>query len=328
MSLEPATAFAPHDAHGGGRAWQVLTAAARTSDARGPDDRPGTFGLSPDGGTLVPIADNHPDAVLRWHPGQGWTRSDPASAAHLAWMDLYLPLCSANAARPMTVGHLGQSLDGFIATQSGDSQFVTGPENIRHLHRMRALSHAVVVGAGTVVADNPQLNTRHVPGPNPLRVVIDPTRRLTAEHRVFRDGLAETVYACAHARLAPGETHLGNATIVGLADGPSGIDLSGLLAHLRARGCSRVFVEGGGVTVSAFLQAGLIERLQVAVAPFVIGNGRPAIRLPGPEVLRDCPRPRARVFRMGTDVLFDCDFTRTDDAAPQESWDPPIARVL
>ncbi len=76
---------------------------------------------------------------------------------------------------------------------------------------------------------------------------------------------------------------------------------------LRARGCARLFVEGGGVTVSAFLAAGLLDRVQVAVAPMFIGGGRPAFRLPAANLLRDVARPAYRVFRMGGDVLFDCD---------------------
>jgi riboflavin biosynthesis pyrimidine reductase len=74
---------------------------------------------------------------------------------------------------------------------------------------------------------------------------------------------------------------------------------------LLARGCTRILVEGGGVTVSKFLRANLLDRLQVAVAPFIMGEGRPAIRLPAPALLKDCDRPRHRVFPMGTDVLFE-----------------------
>ena len=82
------------------------------------------------------------------------------------------------------------------------------------------------------------------------------------------------------------------------------------------------------MTVSAFLAAGLLDRLHVAVAPFLIGAGRPAIRLPAPDLLRECARPQHRVFRMGTDVLFDCDL-RTEDDTPRESGEgPPITRIL
>ena len=225
----------------------------------------------------------------------------------------------------MTIGHLGQSLDGFIATPSGDSQFVTGDDNIVHLHRMRALSEAVVVGAGTVAADDPQLTVRHVPGANPLRVVFDPGRRLSHTYRVFTDDTGPTLYICSRTLIEPGETRLGSATIVGVdCDHASG-GVAEALQLLRARGCFRVFVEGGGVTVSAFLQADLLDRLQIAIAPVIIGDGRPAIRLAPHARLSDCRRPRYRVFRMGGDVLFDCDLHAV--AEPTDGNDPDVPPV-
>src|SRR6185295_369964 len=123
----------------------------------------------------------------------------------------------------------------------------------------RALCHAVVVGAGTVAADDPQLTTRHVAGHNPLRVVFDPTRRLTAEYRIFQDDDVPTWYCCGQALIRPDETHVGHALIVGVDDAEAGRAVSDLLRALQARGCSRVFVEGGGVTVSAFLEANLLD---------------------------------------------------------------------
>jgi riboflavin biosynthesis pyrimidine reductase len=107
-----------------------------------------------------------------------------------------------------------------------------------------------------------------------------------------------------------------------------GLDLAALIRVLRTRGCARVFVEGGGVTVSLFLEAKLLDRLHVAIAPLLIGDGRPAIRLRPPDTLGDCHRPRYRVFRMGTDVLFDCDLTAGEDQASQPEAEPPISRVI
>ena len=117
-----------------------------------------------------------------WQDPQGWLvgggdQLRPAAVAPAearALLELYLPLCKARAGRPLTLAHLGQSLDGCIATSSGDSYYVTGPDNVRHLHRLRALSQAVVVGAGTVARDDPQLTVRHVEGANPGPVVLDP----------------------------------------------------------------------------------------------------------------------------------------------------------
>jgi riboflavin-specific deaminase-like protein len=262
--------------------------------------------------------------LLAWNPDAGFTLLLPPDHPQHAFIDLYLPICGASRTRPMTVGHLGQSLDGFIATRAGDSQFVTGPENIVHLHRMRALSDAVVVGAGTVAADDPLLTTRQVSGPNPLRVVFDPTHRLAAHYRIFCDADTPTLYACGDAHLRPGESRFGAADILPLASVGDMPPVAQLLAALRARGCARVFVEGGGVTVSAFLEAGLLDRLQMAVAPLIVGSGKPAIRLEPKDVLSDCQRPAYRVFRMGGDVLFDCDLTGDARTPP----DGGIERVI
>jgi len=252
----------------------------------------------------------------------------PASDPRAAVLDLYLPICSATAEHPITVGHLGQSLDGFIATQAGESRYVNGRENIVHLHRLRALCDAVIVGAGTVAADDPQLTTRLVEGPSPLRVVIDPARRLDATYRVFTDQEAHTLYVCSRSLLKADEQRFGCATIVGIddhADGAGSVNVAALVAMLRARGCSRIFVEGGGVTVSMFLEANLLDRLHMTVAPLIIGDGRPAIRLPARALLDDCHRPGYRVFRMGGDVLFDCDLrSRGDEAAGSDA----ITRVI
>jgi riboflavin biosynthesis pyrimidine reductase len=99
---------------------------------------------------------------------------------------------------------------------------------------------------------------------------------------------------------------------------------------LRARGCHRIFVEGGGVTVSMFLEANLLDRLQVAIAPLIIGSGRPAIRLPPRVSLRDCPRPRYRVFRMGGDVFFDCELKPREHAGTELPPDgqQSVSRVI
>jgi len=309
-------------------AWSIVRGAAALAELLQETGRPITFGLD-DQAELQHVKPDDPDAVLAWSPGNGWQSLLTTNDARSELLNLYLPICSATSSRPMTIGHLGQSLDGFIATPSGDSQFVTGDDNIVHLHRMRALTDAVVVGAGTVATDDPQLTVRHVTGRNPLRVVFDPGRRLADTYRVFTGDTGPTLYVCSQALVDSGETQLGTATIVGVdCDDASG-GVAETLRLLRARGCWRVFVEGGGVTVSAFLQSNLLDRLQIAIAPVIIGEGRPAIRLAPSARLRDCRRPRYRVFRMGGDVLFDCDLRA--DAMPADENDtdiPPVNQVI
>ena len=314
-------------------AWAIVLAAANAAERAAEVNQVVAFaaptslenGVAP----LRPVAVGDRDAAIEWRPRSGWELVLPVADLRHALIDLYLPICSATIASPMTVGHLGQSLDGFIATHAGESQYVTGEENIRHLHRMRALCDAVVVGAGTVAADDPQLTTRHVSGPSPVRVVLDPTRRLADHYRVFNDDSADTLYVCGRSYAGEGETHVGRATMVAVDDSAAGVDVTEVLRLLRARGCHRIFVEGGGVTVSMFLEANLLDRLQIAIAPLLIGDGRPAIRLPARTALSDCHRPRYRVFRMGADVLFDCELgADATDGANQPDVQPAITRVI
>lgn len=279
------------------------------------------------------------DCRWMWQPGRGWCAAHPiADPEARALVDLYLPLCGpdpqdgAAGAGPRgcrILGHLGQSLDGFIATANGDSCFVTGPENIRHLHRMRALSDGVLVGTETAASDDPRLTTRLVPGENPVRVILDRRRRLPARLRVFTDGAAETLLCCDRALVTPGRVRQGQARVLGVPCRAGRLDLAALREALASQGIRRVFVEGGGATVSAFLQAGLLDRLQIAVAPVLIGTGRPGLRIPPPDRLADACRPAVRLFRMGSDLLYDLDLRCADAAKVTTAVAAPtLARIL
>jgi riboflavin-specific deaminase-like protein len=254
---------------------------------------------------------------LTWSPGAGWTHGLGTADPRRAWLDLYLPVCNGGRERSFVVAHLGQSLDGFIATCSGDSNYVTGSENIHHLHRLRALCDAVIVGAGTALSDDPRLTTRLVEGASPLRVVLDPRRRLPTTLRIFSDGEGRSLRVSSAAVDAGKMETQGAATqheeLLLPATARGGLDLQALLRALASRGCRRLFIEGGGGTVSAFLEAGLLDRLHIAVAPLIIGSGRPAIRLHERERLGDCLRPPARIYRMGEDVLYDFDLRAAGD---------------
>jgi riboflavin-specific deaminase-like protein len=271
-----------------GTAWAALF---RARDAwRRPQDR-----------TPVTI-EGSAGARLTLLPDGGWEAGEAAimpSAETL--LALYLPLMLQPR---WALGQLGQSLDGRIATATGHSHYVTGPESILHLHRLRALSDAVVVGAGTVAADDPQLTVRRCPGRNPLRVVLDPRLALGSHHRVFADGAAPTIVICARTR-RPADAP---ASIVGLDIGPDGFAAATVLELLAAHGATRVLVEGGGVTVSRFLAAKALDRLHIVVAPFVIGSGRQGINLPEIATLSEALRPAFRRFALGDDMLFELSF--------------------
>ena len=248
----------------------------------------------------------HPELWLELSESGGWEASAPPTPAARDLLDVYLPLTRGP---DFVIGQLGQSLDGRIATVSGSSHYITGPEDIRRLHRLRALVDAVILGAGTVAQDDPQLTVREVEGENPVRVVLDPDGRLREDRRVFSDRAARTLVvrratAPASSPPSPGD---GPEVLTLAASGPEGFEPEAILEALRARGLRRVLVEGGGVTVSKFLEAGLLDRLHLTVAPLLMGSGRAGITLPPIETLDQSLRPRCRHVPLGDDLLFDLD---------------------
>ncbi|TCZ65511.1 RibD family protein [Roseicella aquatilis] len=204
----------------------------------------------------------------------------------------------------LVVGRLAQTLDGRIATASGESRWIGGRSDLLHTHRLRALCHAVVVGAGTVRHDDPRLTTRDCTGPNPVRVVLDTDRRLGPDHGVFREG-PPTLLLCAED--APGPDRLGLAEVLRLPRdaGQGGLHIPSLLAALAGRGLTRIFVEGGGVTISRFLAAGCLDRLHVTVAPVLLGSGIPAFTLPPAHSIAEALRFAWTVHPLDPDILFD-----------------------
>ncbi len=223
---------------------------------------------------------------------------------------LFAPLLAPPSADDgcRVVGRLAQTLDGRIATVSGSSQWIGGRGDILHTHRLRALCHAVLVGAGTVRHDNPRLTTREVPGPDPVRVVLDPDRRLGADYGIFQAG-PPTLLCCAQD--AP-MRQAGRAELVRLpraAEG-EGLDIPALLRALAARGLTRLFVEGGGVTVSRFLAAGCLDRLHLTLAPVLLGSGIPAFTLPEAARIADGLRFSWRAIPIEPDMLFDIQLDR------------------
>ncbi len=241
-----------------------------------------------------------PDAPRAWLPATQCHLSPPAQAM----LDLYMPLLSAPMDEELVVAHLGQSLDGRVATHSGNSKFISGQENLVHAHRMRALFDAVLVGANTARMDDPKLTTRLTSGKHPVRVVIDPQASIDPSSNLFTDGTARTVILCRERHVPINSNyHIGIAD----EDGPF-FACRTILDTLREQGLRRIFIEGGGITVSRFLREGCLQRLHVCVAPMIIGSGRPAFVLPEIDRLEDSVFLRAKHFPSGDDILFDCQF--------------------
>ncbi|MCC6891133.1 MAG: RibD family protein [Hyphomicrobiales bacterium] len=206
----------------------------------------------------------------------------------------------------VVIGQCGQSIDARIATVSGHSHYINGPEGLMHLHRLRALVDAVVIGVGTAVADDPQLTVRRVSGPNPARVVIDPAGRLPPGARLLADdGVPRLVMT----REATALRFPAGIDIVKLTWNEGQFAPAAVLAALAARGFRRILIEGGANTVSRFLAAGCLDRLHVMIAPMIIGAGPTSVSLAPIERIDDAIRAPMRAHILGDEVLLDCDLS-------------------
>jgi diaminohydroxyphosphoribosylaminopyrimidine deaminase/5-amino-6-(5-phosphoribosylamino)uracil reductase len=262
--------------------------------------RPGLIGE----GAFTRVHDNQrPDVWLHVDASGAWETSAAVTPEAHDVFSLYLPL---RLPAELVVAQWGQSLDGRIATADGQSHYITGPADIKRLHRLRALVDAVIVGSRTVNLDNPRLTVRLVEGDNPLRVVLDPEGRLDDRRHVFSDGTTRTVVV----RRAPGADDppmMNDRVLLMPIAAAGGFDPRLVIDVLREHGYRRVLVEGGGITVSRFLQAGVVDRLHVTVAPLLLGSGRPGLTLAPIESLDLALRPACRHYRLGDDMLFDLD---------------------
>ncbi|MFE1601395.1 RibD family protein [Methylobacterium sp. ID0610] len=219
---------------------------------------------------------------------------------------LFAPLAEGSRDQPFVIAQLGQSLDGRIATLSGDSKYINRAAALDHLHRLRAHVDAIVVGIGTVLADDPLLTVRRVAGRSPARIVIDPAGRIPAGAQCLRDadGVRRIVVCRPESRVPAGAEAL-------RIDAPGPFSPPALVAALGRLGFARILIEGGAHTISRFIDAGAIDRLHVMVAPLLLGSGRPGLDLRPIAALREAMRPVTRCYPLcDGDVLFDCDLRR------------------
>jgi diaminohydroxyphosphoribosylaminopyrimidine deaminase/5-amino-6-(5-phosphoribosylamino)uracil reductase len=228
----------------------------------------------------------------------------------------------AETGLPFVTLKFAASLDGRIATATGHSQWISGEGSLRLAHRLRRDHDAVLVGIGTVLADDPSLTVRLVKGHNPLRVVVDGRLRIPDGARLISDAAAPTLIATS-ALADPGriveleklgaEVLVLPAAEIYLAQGNNGcrrpeqsVDLSALLRILGQRRIASVLVEGGSGIITSLLAGRTADRLVAAIAPKIIGKGLPAIGELGIQALSDAITfSSVKVRKLGPDIIFD-----------------------
>lgn len=172
--------------------------------------------------------------------------------------------------RPYVILNAAMSLDGKIATVTGDSK-ISCEEDLDRIHMLRASVDAVMVGLGTVLADNPSLTVRRASGDNPVRVVVDSLGKTPLDAKVL-DSSARTIIAVTTKALKRNMKRLLRKGVQVIAVGEEEVDLKKLLGKLHGLGVQRLLLEGGSTLNWGMLRRGLVDEVKVAVAPYLLGG--------------------------------------------------------
>jgi diaminohydroxyphosphoribosylaminopyrimidine deaminase/5-amino-6-(5-phosphoribosylamino)uracil reductase len=214
--------------------------------------------------------------------------------------------------RPYVVLKWAATLDGFIATRSGDSRWVTGPAARRRVHALRHRSDAILVGIGTVRADNPRLTTRleDRPGADALRVILDSRLSLPIDARVLTQASEAATLVVGSQEADPlrrQQLEAAGAQVLAAPRGREGIDLAWLVSRLGEMSITSLLIEGGSRVAAASLAAGIVDKLMLFYAPKILGgDGVPTCRGAGAERMAECLRLEdVRLSRLGDDFLVE-----------------------
>lgn len=211
--------------------------------------------------------------------------------------------------RPFGILKLAMSLDGKIAAASGDSQWISSDESRAIVHRWRRECDAIIVGAGTVLADDPRLTCRLTRGRDPVRVVVDARLKVSSRALIFTErSEAGAILVTTRSKLARARKRYSNerVEVVACRNLRGRIDLRSMMAEFGRRGWCKVMFEGGSHLAGAALEAGIVDRLALFVAPKIVGAGLSAVEGLETRRIRDSIRlADLSIRRIGGDVLLE-----------------------
>ena len=212
--------------------------------------------------------------------------------------------------RPLVTLAYAQTLDGRIAAGDGTSRWISGAASLVRTHQLRADHDAIMVGIGTILADNPRLTVRHVPGPDPVRIVVDRTLRTPLTAAVIADGAATHTWLVCDAHAPHAHQHAFQtcgATLIPQAPTADGsFAMLPLLQHLATRGIRTLMLEGGSRLIASMLRARCVDRIAVTIAPKILGHGIPAIADIGITTMGDALQlDDVQVSQCGADIWLE-----------------------
>ena len=198
------------------------------------------------------------------------------------------------------IGQIGQSLDGKIALNNGSSHYINEKESITYLHCLRSISDGVLVGVNTIIKDNPLLTTRKIKGPNPIRLIIDPTLKLTNKYKIFKDNNKNIIFTNSSKK-----KKFMNTNVVKF---PKKNFTQNIYDYLKKTSLQTILIEGGPTTLSYFIELKLLNFMQFIISPTIIGSGIDSVRLKPISDLKNALRAKNTICKLGKEIIVTLDF--------------------
>ena len=208
-------------------------------------------------------------------------------------LNILLPILRKN--KKLVIAQIGQSIDGRIALNNGNSHYINNPKSIIYLHCLRSISDAIIVGSNTIKKDDPLLTTRKIKGTNPKRIIIDGSLSLNNKYKIFNDGNENIIFTKSNKNI-----RLNNSTIIRLKEKNF---TKNLITQMKKLKYKNILVEGGSKTISELINNKYIDILQFMIAPILIGSGINSLNLKEISNLNKAIRPKHNFNELENEII-------------------------
>ncbi len=208
-------------------------------------------------------------------------------------LNILLPILRKN--KKLVIAQIGQSIDGRIALNNGNSHYINNPKSIIYLHCLRSISDAIIVGSNTIKKDDPLLTTRKIKGTNPKRIIIDGSLSLNNKYKIFNDGNENIIFTKSNKNI-----RLNNSKIIRLKEKNF---TKNLITQIKKLKYNNILVEGGSKTISELINNKYIDILQFMIAPILIGSGINSLNLKEISNLNKAIRPQNNFNELDNEII-------------------------
>ena len=208
-------------------------------------------------------------------------------------LNILLPILRKN--KKLVIAQIGQSIDGRIALNNGNSHYINNPKSIIYLHCLRSISDAIIVGSNTIKKDDPLLTTRKIKGTNPKRIIIDGSLSLNNKYKIFNDGNENIIFTKSNKNI-----RLNNSTIIRLKEKNF---TKNLITQIKKLKYKNILVEGGSKTISELINNKYIDILQFMIAPILMGSGINSLNLKEISNLNKAIRPKHNFNELENEII-------------------------